>query len=120
MDDFSLLESISLKKQLREVPNQPDLALLPGDSRLYSQLEKTKMKAEQNGMKINYKKTQLISFNPCTSINFSPSFIMGGQVLTVVDEIKLLGVTISSDLTWKAIPEIWSSKVIGDCGSSKG
>ena len=102
VDDFSLLESISLKKQLREVPNQTDLALLPGDSRLYSQLEKTKMKAEQNGMKINYKKTQLISFNPCTSINFSPSFIMGGQVLTVVDEIKLLGVTISSDLTWKA------------------
>ena len=53
-------------------------------------------------MKINYKKTKLIVFNPCKTIDFRPELEFGNEQLQLLDEIKLLGVTIRSDLRWNS------------------
>ena len=51
-------------------------------------------------MKINRKKTKLITSNPCPSKDFLPQF--DGNELEVVDEVRLLGLIIRSDMKWQA------------------
>ena len=69
VDDLSLVEAVTLKEQLTEVPieqrPQPDNfhartghTLKPENSKVFSELEKTKMYAVKNGMK------------PCTNFGF--------------------------------------------------
>ena len=53
-------------------------------------------------MKINLKKTKVIVFNPCTSIDIMPELSLGDSEIEVVDEIRLLGLIIRSDLKWIA------------------
>ena len=51
-------------------------------------------------MKLNYKKTKLIVFNPCKSLDFIPEISLEKQELEVVEEIRLLGLIIRSDMRW--------------------
>ena len=44
-------------------------------------------------------------FNPCSSIDFSPEFSLENNDLEVVDEMRLLGIVIKSDLKWTANTE---------------
>ena len=44
-------------------------------------------------------------FNPCSSIDFSPEFSLENNDLEVVDEMRLLGIVIQSDLKWTANTE---------------
>ena len=41
-------------------------------------------------------------FNPCKSLDFQPEIPLNGHNLQVIDEMKLLGVIIKSDLSWHA------------------
>ena len=52
-------------------------------------------------MKINKKKTKVMLFNPCRSIDFLPEIKLDGSQLDLVEDMKLLGVIIRSDLKWK-------------------
>ena len=51
-------------------------------------------------MKINFKKSKVILFNPCRSIDFLPNIEVNGSILDLVEQTKLLGVIIRSDLKW--------------------
>ena len=51
-------------------------------------------------MKINFKKTKMMIFNPCTSIDFLPQFTLDDHELAVVEEMRVLGITITSDMKW--------------------
>ena len=111
VDDLSLAEVINLQEKLEPAPKrtQPDTFhartghVLPVEkSEVYKQLLKTDIYARKNEMKINQKKTQLMVFNPCKSIDFQPEISLNGQQLQVIDEMKLLGVIIKSDLSWHA------------------
>ena len=54
-------------------------------------------------MKLNLKKkTILMLFNPCVSKDFMPEISINNTRLDVVEQSKLLGVIISSDLKWEA------------------
>ena len=53
-------------------------------------------------MKVNYRKTKLMVFNPGKIRDFLPRFCCNSMELEVVDEIKLLGVVIKNDLSWGA------------------
>ena len=74
-------------------------------SLVHRQLEKTREYAVNNDMMINYKKTKAMVFNPCTSVDFMPDLRMEEHELEVVDEVRLLGIIISSDLKWSANTE---------------
>ena len=67
----------------------------PENSKVYSQLFKTKSYAEENKMKINYGKTKLMVFNPGKIRDFHPKFELGGKQIDLVEETKMLGVVIT-------------------------
>ena len=64
------------------------------NSVIYKQLKETEAYAAKNLMKINFSKTQLMLFNPCWSVNFSPHICIADKDLELVSEKKLLGLTV--------------------------
>ena len=121
VDDLSLAEAISIPDQLVSLPDckrpLPDTFhartghVLPmGNSKVYRQLMKTKEYAERNDMKMNYDKTKLIVFNPCTKSDFQPRISIDDHELEVVDELRLLGIVIRSDMKWVANTSSMTSK----------
>ena len=137
VDDLSLAETVNLSEKLLHDPDrmQPDTfhvrtghVLSPEDSAVYKQLVKTAVYASNNNMKINEKKTKLIVFNPCTSLDFMPEFQLGNNQLEVVEEVKLLGVILRSDMSWKsntesmvlkAYKKLWMVKRLKGMGASE-
>ena len=95
IDDLTMAEAINLPKKLSFVPENvrpmPDTYhartghVLPLEkSHVYAELIQTKKYAEENDMQINYKKTKVMLFNPCTSVDFMPSLELGDHELEVV------------------------------------
>ena len=137
VDDLALLEAIDMTTQLHHVPvdsrTQPDTfhertghKLLAEHSKVYENLKNTENYAERNKMKINYRKTKLMVFNPGKSRDFLPRFDFNDDELDVVEEIKLLGVIIRSDLSWeqntdyivkKANKKLWSLRRLRKLGA---
>ena len=57
--------------------------------------------ANQNLMKINLKKSKVFFFNPQNrSIDFKPTVKLNGEILEVVEKMRLVGLIVSDDLTW--------------------
>ena len=111
VDDLTLAEAINLPEKLVKVPvnqrPQPDSyhartghALPLKNSKVFNQLKKTEVYAKNNEMKLNYNKTKIIVFNPCRNIDFMPEMTIDDHELEVVDEIRLLGLIIRSDMKW--------------------
>ena len=108
VDDLTMAEAIPLKEKLMDNPNRPlpdnfhsrtGHALRPQDSKVYRQLEETKKYALDNGMKLNPKKTKLMLFNPARNYDFMPSFLINNEEIDLVEETKLLGLVIRSDMS---------------------
>ena len=77
--------------------------MLPEENSLvYSQLLKTQSYANENDMKINFAKTKLMLFNTCKKFDFMPNFELDGNQLELIDEMRLLGVVITSHLKWNS------------------
>ena len=115
VDDLAIAEGINMKKQLEQVPlplierPQPDTyrartghQLKIEDSEVYKQLMEIQNYAKMNKMKLNIAKTKLMMFNPYKSKDFMPEFNINQTRIELVEEAKLLGVIISSDLSWAA------------------
>ena len=113
VDDLLLAESINMNTQVEPAPlnkrPQPDPyrartghQLLGETSKVLSKLEDTKAYADANKMKINFTKTKAMLFNPCHSKDFLPKFDVDGIPVEMVEQTKLLGVVLSSDLSWSA------------------
>ena len=111
VDDLTLAEAINLPNQLVSLPAsdrpQPDTYhartghVLPVTiSKVYNQLQKTNILAKQNDMKINFDKTKIIVFNPCKKTDFMPKIVIDDHELEVVNETRLLGLTLRSDMKW--------------------
>ena len=112
IDDLTLLESLELRtclipaiptigpKNLHEIPG---LVLPPSLSILQHQLEDLIRFTDSNKMKINHKKTKIMPFNPTKKFDFLPQlYFPGEEPLEVIYQTRLLGVIISSDLSWSA------------------
>ena len=113
VDDLALAEAVNVKSQLTHIPvdvrPQPDAyrartghSLDVETSRIYEELGKTQIYARDNGMKLNLSKTKLMLFNPCTSRDFMPEIALDNIRIDLVEETKLLGVVLTSDLSWTA------------------
>ena len=106
VDDLALAEAIDMRRP------QPDMyrartghALKNNDSKLLEQLKKTQEYATVNKMKLNANKTKFMVFNPGTSKDFMPAFEVDGKKIEVVEETRLLGVLLRSDLSWSSNAE---------------
>ena len=110
VDDLSMLESIDLKTSLRIAnpiigpPNYheiPGLILPPDLSILQHQLADLVTFTDRNGMRINTKKTKIMIFNFSKKFDFLPQLSFpGSDPLEVIYETKLLGVVLTSNLSW--------------------
>ena len=83
--------------------------------------------AKKHEMIINKKKTKVMVFNPCSSLDFMPDVKLDSHQLEVVEEIKLLGVSLRSDLKWnsntqmivkKANKRLWIVRRLKKMGAS--
>ena len=67
------------------------------------QLEAIKTYSDDHQMRLNVEKTKVIVFNRSKKYDFMPNcYFNPGENLKVVEELKLLGVMITSDLSWTA------------------
>ena len=92
-----------------DVRPQPDLyrartghVLKQGSSRVYEKLNEISEYASSNGMRLNYKKTKFMLFNPGTSRDFVPLLSLDGNEINMVEETRLLGLVLRSDLSWSS------------------
>ena len=109
VDDLTVAEAVKMKTVPLEERTLPDNyhdrtghTLQPEDSKVYDQLVRTDSYARENGMKLNFKKTKLILFNPGSSRDFMPKFTVSENFIEMVEEVKLLGVMVRSDLSWSS------------------
>ena len=123
IDDLAEAEAVNLKRQLvqdtsvrpapltyRERTNQ----MLPAaKSLLQKNLLKIESFAQRNQMKINQKKTHIMYFNQSLKYAFPPEYsFANGELLNVIEQTKLLGVYISSDLSWRYNTSKMTSKAM--------
>ena len=76
-------------------------------------LEDAEKFALENKMKINPRKTKIISFNKSRKFDFPPELSLSdGETLEVVKEVKLVGVMVDSNLSWKKNTDYICQKAI--------
>ena len=112
VDDLTLVEAIDLNKlvsvpaSVRPMPDnyhaRTGHVLPPDCSTIHKQLNTIEEYTINNQMRINYKKTKMMIFNPCWSKDFMPEQMLGGNQLEVVEEMRLLGLIVTPDLKWTA------------------
>ena len=111
VDDMTILESINLKKTLEDNPARPfpdayrtrtGHTMPPQKSKVYEQIDAIQKYAEANEMKLNYEKTKFILFNPTRNYDFLPELTRCDQTISCVEEVKLLGIHLRSDLKWSS------------------
>lgn len=109
IDDLTILEALKLDDALIENPDRPlpdpyhcrtGQKLDPEVSQILKQLHIIQNYADENEMKINFKKSQFILFNPSKTHDFLPEYQIDNENMECVESLKLLGVTLSIDLSW--------------------
>ena len=114
VDDLTIAESFNLKDSLvpnpdRELPD-PFHARLgqkldTEKSQVYDQLYKIQEYAIQNEMMLNIAKTKFMLFNPTENYDFIPNFKVDEIEVETMEEMKLLGLILRNDLSWKSNTE---------------
>ena len=138
VDDLTIAESIDLRKALTvetdKTWNQPlnyherTKQVLKHESEVQKQLTSISEYAVLNKMKINQNKTKIMLFNNSKQNDFLPELKLNGKNLEVVEQMKLLGVIITSDLKWhentnnivkKASKKMWILRRLRNLGASR-
>ena len=113
VDDLTLAESVNMDTQLIQIPETerplPDTfrartghKLNIEGSQVYEQLKRIQIYADENKMKLNIPKTKLMLFNPCRAKDFMPEMEIENTRIDLVEQTKLLGVILTSNLSWTA------------------
>ena len=61
-------------------------------------------------MKLNAMKTAFMVFNPTLKSDYEPNFEFLGSHIKTVEEMKILGLVVRSDLSWKSNPKMLTKK----------
>jgi len=140
IDDATIGESVNMEKTLekteenfwtRPLTRRERFELTVPETKNYTnyELKKVASYAEENFMKINFKKSKVILFNPKKwKIDFLPTIKMRGEKLEVVEKMRLVGLVVNEDLTWKdntdsitkrAYKKIWILRRLKNLGAEK-
>ena len=138
VDDLTIAESLKLKDVLsvQEQELQRPLqyherfeqTLDPVKSQVQVQLNELSKHADTNKMRINHSKTKVMLFNSAKKFDFQPNLVIDEVNLEVVEQMKLLGVVITSDLKWdkntdyitkKAFSRLWLLRRLKKLGASR-
>ena len=114
IDDLSLAVSVNLKDNLVQnsdtnIPrplsyHERTGEILPQDRNILQQeFDRLQLLSRDQGMIINQDKTKVMLFNPGKKHDFLPQIqTQDGSTLEVVEEAKLLGILVRSDMSWKS------------------
>ena len=116
IDDLTVAEAVNLKSKLVPNPNpnpprpltyhgRTGHVLADGQSEVQKLLLELNTYVDHHQMKINEKKTKVILFNNSRKYDFPPHLGFDDNdddVLEVVEELRLLGVVVTSNLNWQA------------------
>ena len=115
VDDLTAAQAIKLKTDLQKDDSRfwPKPAMrrerfeqvLPAmKNEIQEQLDDLCKYASENQMKLNSEKTKIMLFNAARQYDFMPEIKVKDEIqnIEVVEEFKLLGVKITSDLKWDA------------------
>ena len=111
VDDMTVAEAFNIKESVIPNPDRPlpdtyharlGLRLDPQKSKVYDRLLEIREYSEENQMKLNLSKTKFMLFNPTKNYDFIPDLTVDNINLESVDELKLLGLKITNDLSWKS------------------
>ena len=83
-----------------EIPSHNQI-IKSEDLKSQNYLETINEWSNENLMELNLKKTKIMLFNFTRNYQFSTDISINGKNIDVVDESKLLGTIITSDLKWK-------------------
>ena len=137
VDDMTIGEALNIKESVIPDTDRPlpdtyharlGLKLDPHKSKVYDQIFQIKEYSETNGMKLNLSKTKFMLFNPTENYDFVPNLTIDGITLETSDEMKLLGLTIQNDLSWKsntcslikrAYKKLWAIKRLKSQGANR-
>ena len=72
--------------------------------------------AIENEIKINIKKSKVMLFNSAKTRDCSPKILIGNETLEVFEEVKLLGVSITTDMKWHRNRVYYKKSLIQDSG----
>ena len=125
MDDLTIAEAINTKAQIKLSEDQnPTLptpfrlrtghVLPPEQSLVHNQVQNLLAYANDHEMQINTRKTKLMLFNPSRSVDIQPQMIIDNEEIEMLEEMKLLGVIITSNLKWRS-----NTKYITERGYSR-
>ena len=136
VDDLSILTAIKLRENLEICENLEKPLVYHNRTEHYLPDEKNPMNeqinnllefTEINEMKINKYKTKVMLFNRATSLDFQSNILLESSPLDVVEETKILGIMLSSDLKWKkhvdfvrkkCLKKMWSIRRMKEIGGS--
>ena len=122
VDDLSLAVSINLKESLVTNPemnpqrplsyhNKTNHILPEGRNVMQGVFHNLMEFANQHEMVINGDKTKAMLFNSARKWDFMPQIENGsGEYLEVIEELKILGVIVSTDMTWHSNTKYICSK----------
>ena len=112
IDDLTIAVAVNLKQCLKNDENGPkpttyhartQHVLAREHNVMQDEVNNLKTYAKQHEMVINDDKTKVILFNNKKSLDFQPQIrLESEECLEVVEEIKLLGIVIRSDLSWSS------------------
>ena len=129
IDDMTYLTSLNLRTNL--APNMdpnPSLPLafhdrtehyLPDENcEIVRQMHKLGAFVDEHQMRINHDKTKVMLFNTSTKRDCMPRIPIDGSDdnLEVVEQLKLLGIVITSKMKWHANTAYLCDGVTADCG----
>ena len=80
--------------------NRTGHILDPVKVKMIPKLQEIQNFAETNEMSINSQKTKIMIFNKSLKYDFMPEIQIKGENLEVVEEFKILGLVITSDMRW--------------------
>ena len=109
VEDLTLAESLILRQSVvssltteRPPPDQfhsrTGHSLIQAKSKVFEQIIAVHKYSKENDMQLNLKKTKFMLFNQCKTIDFQPSYTIESTEIETVEETKLLGAILTSDL----------------------
>ena len=114
VDDLTIAEALNIKESVipnrdRELPDRYHARLGqqldPSKSKTYEQIDKIQAYATEMEMQLNFSKTKFMLFNPTLNYDFVPTLETQGGGIDTLEEMKLLGLVIRNDLSWKSNTE---------------